>query len=303
MSFQVTEAFVKQYGDNMMLRAQQKGSRLRDSVTTVTGTGNEYFFDFVGTVEAQAIAERHGDSPINSTPQNRRSVLLAGFDTGDLIDKIDKVQMLADPTSPFVMTHGAAMGRKMDDVIAAAALGSARTGVAGAGTPATLPAGNVVAVNSTKYGTSSGNTGLTSGKLIEARNILVEAEGIDDGEELFFACTQKQISNMLATTEATSSDYTAEQRNGARALDSGEIDRFMGFTFKRTQRVPIDTNSYRRCIAYSRSGIGLAIGADINAEISKRADKRFSWYAYFQMFIGAVRLEDEKVVEVKCLES
>jgi len=298
MSFQITEAFVKQYGDNMMLRAQQKGSRLRDSVTIASGTGNEYFFDFVGTVEAQAINDRHGDSPINSTPQNRRSVLLAGYDTGDLIDKIDKVQLLADPTSPFVMTHGAAMGRKMDDIILAGALGSARTGVAGAGTPATLPAGNVVAVNSTKYGTSSGNTGLTIGKLIEARNILIEAEGVGDDEELYFACTGKQISNLLATTEATSSDY-----NEVKALVRGQIDTFMGFRFKRTQRVPADSNGYRRCIAYSKSAIGLAIGADINAEISKRADKKFSWYAYFQMFIGAVRLEDEKVVEVKCLET
>lgn len=297
MSFQITEAFTKQFASNLMLRAQQAGSRLRDTVITRTGTGNEYFFDYVGTVEAQPINDRHGDSPLNSTPQNRRSVLLAGWDTGDLIDNIDKVQLLADPSSDFITTHGNAMARQMDRVIINAAFATARTGVAGAGT-ASFPAGNVVAVNSTKYGTASGNTGLTIGKLIEARNILIEAEGVADDEQLFFVCTGKQISNLLATTEATSADY-----NNVQALVRGQIDTFMGFKFIRSQLVTADGSGYRRCIAYAKSGIGLAIGKDITAEVSQRADKRFSWYAYFQMFIGATRLEEEKVVEVKCLES
>lgn len=297
MSFQITEAFVKQFSSNLMLRAQQSGSRLRETVTVVNGVGNEYFFDYVGAVEAQNINDRHGDSPINSTPQNRRSVLLAGYDTGDLIDTIDKVQMLADPASPFVETHGRAMGRKLDDVIIASAFADARTGVAGA-SATSFTAGNIVAVNSTKYGTASGNTGLTIGKLIEARNILVEAEGVDDNEPLYFVCTGKQISNLLATTEATSADY-----NSVQALVRGQIDTFMGFKFIRSQRVLTDSNSYRRCIAYAKSGIGLAIGKDIVSQVSQRADKRFSWYAYFQMFVGATRLEEEKVVEVKCVES
>jgi hypothetical protein len=296
VSFEITTAFTQQYGANMLQRAQQKGSRLRNAVTVETGVGSDYYFDYVGTVEAQTINTRHGDSPLNSTPTSRRRVDLVGRDTGDLIDKIDKVQMLADPTSPFIMAHGSAMGRAMDDVIIGNALATAKAGVDGS-LAVPFPASNVVGVNSWKYGTGSGNAGLTISKLIEARSILVAAEGIEDGEMLYFGCAQKQIANLLSTTEATSGDYAE-----VKALVRGEINTYMGFEFIRTERFQTDANGYRRNIAWSKSGLGLAIGADITSEVAPRPDKRFSWYAYFMMFIGSTRLEEEKVVEVKCLE-
>ena len=44
----------------------------------------------------------------------------------------------------------------------------------------------------------------------------------------------------------------------------------------------------------------LAIGEDIKAEITPRADKRYSYQVYFQMFMGASRLEETKVVQIIC---
>jgi hypothetical protein len=297
MSFQITEAFVQKYSSNMMLRAQQKGSRLRNCVTVENGVGKSFSFDYVGAVAAQQILDRNGDSPMVETPHNRRWVTLGGYETGDLIDSIDKVAMLGDPESKYIETHGAAMGRAMDDVIIAAALGTATTGETGSST-VSFPAGNQVAVNSWKYGGGTGNAGLTISKLIEARSILVASEAIEPGEPLFLVCAQKQIANLLGTTEATSEDYAS-----VKALVKGDVDSFMGFQFIRSERLAVDGSSYRRVLAFAKSGIGLAIGKDITAEVSRRPDKRFSWYAYFQMYIGATRLEEEKVVEVKCLES
>jgi hypothetical protein len=297
VSFQVTEAFVQKYSNNMMLRAQQRGSRLRSAVTVETGVGKSYSFDYVGAVTAAQIVDRGGDSPQIDTPHNRRWVTLSGYETGDLIDSIDKVAMLADPESKYVETHGAAMGRAMDDVVIAAALGTSVTGETGTST-VSFPSGNQVAVNSWKYGSGTGNAGLTISKLIEARNILVQAEGLQPGEEITLVCAQKQISNLLSTTEATSEDFAS-----VKALVKGDIDTFMGFNFIRSERLATDGSGYRRVLAFAKSGIGLAIGKDITAQIDRRPDKRFSWYAYFQMFIGATRLEEEKVVEIKCLET
>lgn len=297
MSVQITEAFVQKYSSNMMLRAQQKGSRLRNAVTVEQGVGKSYSFDYVGAVAAQQILDRNGDSPVIDTPHNRRWVTLSGYETGDLIDSIDKVAMLADPESKYIETHGAAMGRAMDDVIVASALGTSVTGETGT-TTASFPSGNQVAVNSWKYGSGTGNAGLTISKLIEARTILVAAEAIEPGEQLTLVCAQKQISNLLSTTEATSEDYAS-----VKALVKGDIDTFMGFNFIRSERLQTDGSGYRRVLAFAKSGIGLAIGKDITAQVDRRPDKRFSWYAYFQMFIGATRLEEEKVVEIKCLET
>lgn len=299
MSFEVTTAFVQQYSANVRMLSQQRASRLRPAVMVEAGvTGKSWYMDQVGSVAAQRITNRHGDSPLNATPHRRRKVNLFDYDTGDLIDQLDKVKMLADPTSSYAQAHAAAMGRAMDDEIIAAAFASASTGEDGS-TAVTFPAANQVAVNSWAYGTGSGNAGLTISKLIEAKVKLDTAEaGVDPDEERYIACSAKQIANLLATTETTSADY-----NNVKALVEGRVDRFMGFNFIRTERLAVDGSSYRRVIAWVKSGLGLCIGQDVVARITERSDKRFSQYAYFQMSIGAARLEEAKVVEIKCLEA
>jgi hypothetical protein len=140
--------------------------------------------------------------------------------------------------------------------------------------------------------------GLTVGKLIAARNILGNNDVESDTYHI--AVTQTQLSNLLAEDKATSSDYAA-----IKALVNGEINSFMGFTFHRisTSILPVDSNSYRRVVAYTPDAGVLGVGEDVQAFIDRRADKSFNWYAYMCMFIGATRVEESKVVEILCLES
>lgn len=297
MSFQITTAFQMAYGRNVMILAQQKESRLRNAVTVESGVnGKRHYMDYLGAVSASQITNRHGDSPLNSTPHSRRAINLAGYDTGDLIDKIDKVRVLDDMAGGYTQVHGAAMGRAIDDVIIASFFADAMAGEEG-GSTVTFPAGNQIAVNSWAYGTGSGNAGLTVSKLIEAKVFLDGGEASGQDGDYHIACQAKQIGNLLATTETTSADY-----NNVKALVEGKIDKFMGFTFHRIQRLPVDGSSYRRVPVWHKSGVGLAIGEDVTSRVTERADKRFSWYAYFQMLIGATRLEETKVAEIKCLE-
>lgn len=297
MSFEVTTAFAQQYGSNVLLLSQQKGSRLRSAVVNETIRGKLGYMDQVGSVAAQRITTRHGDSPLNSTPHRRRRIDLFDYDTGDLIDNLDKVKMLIDPTSTYVQAHAAAMGRAMDDAIIAAFDAAALTGEDGT-TTVNFPSGNEVAINSWAYGTGSGNSGLTISKLIEAKVLLDAQEaGVDPDEPRYLACGAKQIGNLLATTETTSADY-----NNVKALVEGRIDKFMGFTFIRTERLGLASAGVRKAFAWVQSGMGLGIGADITSRITERADKRFSMYAYFQMSIGASRLEEAKVVRILCNE-
>jgi hypothetical protein len=295
VSFQITTAFVQQYGSNVLMLAQQKGSRLRNAVIVEPVTGEDAYIDQIGSVTAQKITNRHGDSPLNSTPHSRRRIDMSDYETGDLIDRLDRVKALIDPTSKYALAHGAAMGRGMDDEIINAAFATSKTGKDGS-TSVAFPASQQVAVNSWAYGSGTGNVGLTISKLIEAKGIIGAAD-VDPDEELYLACAQKQINNLLATTEATSADY-----NNVKALVEGKIDTFMGFKFIRTERLLTDTNSYRRVIAWAKSGLGLGVASDVVSRVAERADKRFSYYAYFQMSIGASRLEEAKVVEIKCSE-
>jgi hypothetical protein len=173
MSFEITTDFVQKYRDSLVLLAQQKKSRFRDKVMVESGIrGQTVWYDQIGVTSAQPITVRQGDTPLANTPHRRRRIDLTPYNWADLIDNVDKVRMLADPTSTYTEGGNAAMNRAMDDIIIAAFFATANTGQTG-GTTVAFPSSNIVAVNSWAYGSGSGNSGLTISKLIEARTGLL----------------------------------------------------------------------------------------------------------------------------------
>jgi hypothetical protein len=299
MSFEITTDFVQQFRNTLELLAQQKRSRLRDKVLYLPTTGQTTWYDQVGSTAAQKITTRQGDTPIANTPHRRRRIDLAPYNWADLIDNVDKVRMLADPTSTYTLGGNAAMNRAIDDVIINAFFATANTGADGS-TLVTFPAGNTVAVNSWAYGTGSGNAGLTISKLIEARVFLLGQEAVDSDDQdlpdVYIGVTSKQLGNLLATTEVTSKDY-----NTVAALAGGQVKNFLGFEFVRTERLLQDASNYYRCPVWQKSGVALAVAEDLTvAKISERSDKNNATQPYFEMVIGASRVEEARVVEIKC---
>ena len=122
MSLQVETAYVNQYRANIGMMVQQKGSRLRGLVRVETQNAEFDFYDRIGPTEAVEITGRHQDTPLVSTPHDRRRVSLKDYDWADMIDRQDKLRMLMDPTSAYAVNAVYAMGRKMDDAIITAAL-------------------------------------------------------------------------------------------------------------------------------------------------------------------------------------
>lgn len=287
MSVEITTAMVEQYKSNVVLLSQQKGSRLRGSVRIESVTGENAYFDQIGATAAQKKTTRHMDTPQIDTPHARRKVSIDDYVWADFIDKEDLIRTLIDPTSPYALNAVAAFGRSMDDVLIASASGTAYTGKTG-GTAVALPSGQKVA---------EGNTGLSVAKLIEAKG-LFWSNDIDEDIPLHIAVSSKQLQDLLNENKATSSDYAA-----VKALVKGEIDTFMGFTFHRTQRLAIDANDIRTCLAWAQDGLLLGLGADIHTNISERADKNYLTQVWCGMTIGATRMEEKKVVEIGCDET
>ena len=286
MSTQITTAFVEQYKSNVFHLAQQKGSRLRDTVRSETVTGKAHFFERIGSTAAQKRTSRHSDTPRMDTPHSRRKVTMDDYDWADLIDNEDKVRMLISPTSDYALAGAYAMGRAIDDAIISAATGTSYGGVAG-GTSVVLPAGQKIVHNSTN---------LTIAKVLAAKKLLDAAE-VDPDEARFLICTADQISDFLNITEVKSSDY-----NTIKALAQGQIDTYLGFKFIRSERLGQDATPNRQVLAFTKSAIGLALGADITTKISERSDKNYATQVFLSMTIGATRIEDEKMVEIACVE-
>ena len=288
MSSQVTTAFVQQYSSNVQLLSQQKGSLFRNAVRVESQVGKNAFYDQVGSATAQKRLSRHADTPQLDTPHARRRVSLVDYEYADLIDDQDKVRTLIDPTSPYSQATAFAMGRAIDDEIISAAFGTAYTGETGS-TSTTFPSGQVVAVGSPAEG-------LTIAKLVSAKQLLDEAN-VDTTLPRYVAVAPEQLSDLLNITTVTSSDY-----NTVKALVQGEIDTFLGFKFIVSTRLSSESGVNRRVIAWAEDGLLLSIGKDITAKIDERADKGYATQVYYAMSIGATRMEEEKVVEIKCRE-
>lgn len=304
MSFTVNDAFSQQFRGTIMLVAQQQKARLSRCVLDDDMTGESMYFEQLAVTSARKVTTRHADSPMMNVNHLRRRIAPYDWDWGDIIDRLDKVKMLVDPTSPYTQAAAASLERGKDDEILAAFFGTAFVGHAGATTltwpngnsettPA-QPAGTQVAVNDWTYGNGSGNIGLTVSKLISASVALDAAEG-DDDEERYIVIKAKHKGQLLATTELTSADY-----NTVRALYAGKIDTFAGFKFLHSERLLVNGSSQDRVPAWRRSGMGLGIAKDISVNVAQRPDKRFAWYAYADMSIGAARLEESKIVEIIC---
>ncbi len=287
MSTQITTAFVQQYNDTVTMLSQQKSTRLRAAVREEPLHGKFDYFDQVGAASAQKRISRHADSPLTETPHSRRQVYGEDYEYGDLVDKPDQVRLLIDPTSAYAMAGAWAMGRAIDDVIIAAALGTAKTGETGA-TNVAFPASQQIGVSA---------SGLTLAKLLQAREILDAGEN-DPDEQRFVVCPAKDITVLLNTTEVKSRDY-----NDVKALVQGQVNTFCGFTFIRTQRLGLSAvdGTSRACFAWRKSALLLAVGDMPVARIQERADKSFSTYVYYCNTFGATRMEEVGVVQIDTL--
>lgn len=128
MSFQITEAFVQQYGDNFRHLAQQMTSRLESHVTIEPNiVGMSKSVNRLGQRTAKRRTTRHGDTPINDQPHSTRFVDLFDWEDGDMIDDQDKVRMLVDPTSDYVKAMVSSLNRAKDDVIISSLGGNSRS--------------------------------------------------------------------------------------------------------------------------------------------------------------------------------
>lgn len=313
MSSEITTAFVKQFSSNVFHLSQQKGSRLAAAVRNESQTGKSAFYDRIGAATAQKRTSRHADTPQIDSAHSRRRVTLSDYEWADLIDDVDKLRMLIDPTSDYAQAAMWALGRAKDDVIIEQALGTAYGGEEGA-TSVTVP-------NSQKIGafdgTSTTGVNLNVATLRLAKEIL-DANDVDESIPRFLALGSSQLNNLLGETSVTSSDF-----NTVKALVQGEIDTFLGFKFIRTERLlqtsattgswDKDTGkigsgsqtfatSARRCFAWASDGLLLATAKDIQGKVSERADKSYSTQVYASMGIGATRMEEEKLVEILCIE-
>ena len=299
MSSQITNAFVEQYSSNVEFLAQQMNSRFSGKVRMESQKGKSKFYEQIGSTSAVKVTSRHQDTPRVDTNHQRRATYLNQYAWSDLIDELDQVELLIDPTSAYAQNAAMAFNRAKDSEIIAAATGTAYADTgSGNGTVSaqSLASANQIAVNYIAGGTGS-NSGLTLAKLVQCKSLISAAE-FPEGSKLYFAHRQKQLDNLLLNVTQVSDIHTSQ----VKALVAGEVNNFLGFEFIRTQLLSV-ASSVATCFGYVESTLLLAIGQDSKGRVSERADKNYSTQVFMNMSIGATRMQEAGVASVACDET
>lgn len=296
MSEFVTTNFVQQYTTNVQLLSQQKGSRLRMSVTTGQYVGKQGVpvEQFAASVATKRTTRYPALTPadVNS---DRRWVFPSDYDWNDLIDSIDKLRLLIDPQSSYVQVGTAAMNRAMDDEIIAAFFGTAKTGVDG-GTSTVFLAANQVSASEG----SSAATGMNVEKLKAGIQLLLANEAWDpsSGERINCVISAKQNRNLMDEVQVINADYNGEKAtvNDGFVMSWGKVD------FIHSERLPVNSSSQTRVPFYVKSGMHLGMWNDISTDVSQRKDLAgLPHQVYLYGTFGGTRIEEKKVVELPCV--
>lgn len=299
MSLQITTAFVEQYSANVEFLAQQMNSRFTGKVRMESQRGKSKFYEQIGPTAAVKITSRHQDTPRVDTNHQRRATYLNQYVWSDLIDQLDQVEMLIDPTSAYAQNAAMAFNRAKDQEVIAAATGTAYadTGTGnGTVSAVSFPSAQQIVVSYTTTGTGA-NSGLTLAKLVKAKSILSAAE-YPEGSKLYFAYRQQELDNLLNNVTQVSDIHTSQ----VKALVAGEVNNFLGFEFVRTQLLSV-ASSVATCFGWVETALLMAIGQDARGRVSERADKNYSTQVFMDMSIGATRMQEALVVSVACDES
>lgn len=279
---------------------QAKGGRLValvDSNTNFTKPGDMFNADDIGTSEPTEVVERFEPSPDGVVAKKRRVGFFTPYKDGKWLDDIDTAKSLSDPSNATMQAMMFGHERHRDRKILEALDAPAREGRTGETTVA-FPAAQSIAVDSwvgkRKGDASTGDAPLTFAKINHAKKKLDQSE--IEGRRIWVTNAQG-ISDLLTDPTITDRETAAVQ-----ALMNGEVENFMGFTFVKTELLPLHAAGVRKNFAFVQPAIMYRGRKLTEARITQRADRSFNWYAFYKGTHGALRRFDQAVVRVLCAE-
>ena len=302
MSNTIDIAHIQMFQDSVMHLLDQEGSELMPTVRMETADAKFFHFERLGRGTVRRQLARNSMIEIGNIPHSRRRSILETFFWAEEVDKLDIHRILIDPVSNYVQAAVWDLGIEMDQIIVDAISGTATSVDANdTGSQVALPTSQIIDED---FGLANSN--LTVAKLRQARQLITRHSGnMGAARELHIVVNASAINSLLAETEVTSSDF-----NTVKALVQGEIDSFLGFKFHilKDGILPgvadgTDTDPVL-CLCYAMNGVGLVMSSrGIDVEVDRIPQMHNNFLIQGHMDLGAVRLEEEKVVAIECVQA
>lgn len=294
MTINIDHNFYAHFNANLAHNVKQMSSKLRGAVMEVSEGGERFTRDkLTSPVDVpDVVASRHANTVVSDISHNRRSGFPVDFVHTVMLDEEDKLRLLADPTSAYNTEVAAMFNRKIDDIIIEALLGNAYTGKNGTTTLA-LPAAQQI---------THDTVGLTAAKLRTARQTLMAGNVDLDRERMTLVTSSKGYEDLLNETDLKSTDFVNFQSTA-----DGRVPRVLGFDIMNCERLTSYTGTSaattnRPAIIFSKDAVILNVMKDISGEVVKNPERNNNWQITYKMTVAALRLHDEKVIDVRYQE-
>lgn len=280
------------YSKIILPLARQEKSMLFDKVYVKNGfVGKSFYQDQIGKWSMTMKTSTNPTTPENDPNLARTRVDIATYNDARLMDRSLLLQELSDPMNAASVCIQSSVGIQIDKIIYDALGANALRGETGANTVA-LPAKQIIGANFETKG------GLTTAKIRKAAELL-NAAGVPHGERTFVT-SAAGLSQLLGTTEVTSSDY-----NTVKTLVNGELNTWLGFNFVVLPDGVINKTEagVADYYAFHKTGICFGMLEELFLRMEERADKSYSKQIFYEISAGAGRLEEDKVVKIQCDET
>jgi hypothetical protein len=275
----LSPAFITLF-DAEVKQAYQAKAQLVGAVRQRRGVeGSTVKFPKVGKGVATVRVPQSDVTPLNVSFSNVTATL-QDWNAAEYSDIFNQQKVNFDERQELVQVVANAIGRRQDQIILDSLAASSTANV----------------VTEDEGGT---DTGLNVAKLRAAKKLLDKNNVPMDNRHIIIHANS--LASILGETAVTSADF-----NTVRALVSGELNTFLGFTFhtigdRAEGGLPI-ANSERKLWAFHRDAIGYAEGIAPRTEINYIPEKT-SFLVNAVFSAGAIAIDAEGIVEVQTTDA
>ncbi len=292
MADQIENYLIRAYTGLVMNKAEQSASLLTEFCSVRDNIqGSAASFGYLGDMELVAKGSRNAPTPSNEIVHRQYWANLAPYHGAFQLDETDEKAAFTDPKSDYVAKGAAAIGRKWDAIIVAAATADATYGE-DKGSSEDWSAFTDRNSKSHVIAATGGVPNLAD--ILKIRRVFAECEVTDN---LVAVVSPQFMEKFLNIAEVKSSDF-----NSNKVLMEGRLGYYMGFNWIISNRLGLSKTT-RSCLFFQKGVMGLARSINKKVRVSERDDLSYAWQAYFEISGGAVRRDPERMIEYTFTES
>ena len=312
MSIYADQLWVYKFNDNMKLTYQQEESMLEGLLDPGMVHRDIHaqidHHERLGNVMANDVVNPFGQTPTLNPANSRRALTLISSDGTVLVSDENTLRSMVNPESGYTRTIVSALRRRADKHIIDALTGTATTAAVASGS-GIISYGSQALPTARIIGTGAA---ITLTNVISGNVILSKGSCPRSGRRALYG--PGQIQDIMAITQASSSDFTKNQIH-----DRGTIDGLMwqGFNWLEIvdvvdidgstvlgRMLQVPNTNQRRMVFWHPSCLGVSYGKDLTTVFDPRPDLQSRpTQVRTSMMMAAVRVFEGGVVALDVLEN